>query len=207
MGNDGLAWFASALAFAVSMSATPGPNNAMVTASGATWGFRRTVPHMLGIAIGFPAMLVAVALGAGEILRAHPWAHETLRWVGAAYLLWLAWKIGTARVVDGAASAGKGGARPFGFVQAALFQWVNPKAWVIALGAVVTYTTAGGAALVGQAALLAAIFVLVTLPVLALWTLVGVGAARLLRTPASLRRFNVAMAALLVASLVPMVLG
>src|SRR5215212_1641242 len=70
---DGLAWLASATAFAVSMSATPGPNNAMVTASGATWGFRRTLPHMLGISVGFPGMLLAVALGAGEVLRARPW--------------------------------------------------------------------------------------------------------------------------------------
>lgn len=103
----GWAWFGSALAFALSMSATPGPNNAMVTASGATWGFRRTVPHLLGISLGFPAMLVAVALGAGGVLRAHPWLHEALRWVGAAYLLWLAWRIAVAE-------PGRTGCRPVG---------------------------------------------------------------------------------------------
>lgn len=210
MSGEDLAWLASALAFAVSMSATPGPNNAMVTASGANWGFRRTLPHMLGISVGFPVMLVAVSLGAGELLRAHPWAHDLLRWVGAAYLLWLAWRIATARPVT--ADGGEGGqvgkgAHPLGFVQAALFQWVNPKAWVIALGAVVTFTTASGAALVGQATLLAVMFLVVTLPVTALWTLAGVGAARLLRTPVALRRFNLAMAALLVASLAPLLLG
>ena len=79
------------------MAATPGPNNAMVAASGATWGFRRTLPHMLGVSVGFPVMLVAVALGAGELLRTRPWAHEALRWVGAAYLLWLAWHIAVSR--------------------------------------------------------------------------------------------------------------
>jgi threonine/homoserine/homoserine lactone efflux protein len=79
MALDGLAWFASATAFAVSMSASPGPNNTMVTASGATWGFRRTLPHMLGISLGFPAMIVAVALGAGEVLHRQPWIHEVLR--------------------------------------------------------------------------------------------------------------------------------
>jgi threonine/homoserine/homoserine lactone efflux protein len=209
---DGLAWLASATAFAVSMSATPGPNNAMVTASGATWGFRRTLPHMLGISVGFPAMLVAVALGAGEVLRARPWLHEALRWAGAAYLLWLAWKIGTAEPEPpGAAEARdpnqNGGSRPLSFVQAALFQWVNPKAWVIALGAVAAYTTAAGSGLAAQAAVLAVIFLLVTLPTVALWTLVGVGAARVLRTRRALRAFNLAMAALLVLSLAPMVLG
>jgi threonine/homoserine/homoserine lactone efflux protein len=210
---EGLAWLASATAFAVSMSATPGPNNAMVTASGATWGFRRTVPHMLGVSLGFPAMLVAVALGAGEVLRARPWLHEALRWVGAAYLLWLAWKIGAAEPGpppgQEARDPGRsgGGSRPLSFVQAALFQWVNPKAWVIALGAVAAYATAAGSGLVARAAMLALIFLLVTLPVVALWTLVGAGAARVLRTRRALRAFNLAMAALLVLSLAPMVLG
>ena len=208
---EGLAWLASATAFAVSMSATPGPNNAMVTASGATWGFRRTVPHMLGVSVGFPAMLVAVALGAGEVLRARPWLHEALRWAGVAYLALarLEDRRGRARAAGRAwtrPGIGKP-SRPLSFVQAALFQWVNPKAWVIALGAVAAYTTAAGSGLVAQAAVLASIFLLVTLPTVALWTLVGVGAARVLRTRRALRAFNLAMAALLVLSLAPMVLG
>lgn len=212
MQSVGLVWFASALAFAVSMSATPGPNNAMLTASGATWGFRRTVPHMLGISAGFPVMLAAVALGAGELLRAHPWAQATLRWAGAAYLLWLAWRIATARPAPPRdrgerASSGRAAGRPLSFMQAVLFQWINPKAWVIGLAAVMTQTTASGTALVAQAVLLAAIFVPVILLSGALWTLIGVGAARLLRTPSALRRFNVAMAALLVASLLPLLWG
>jgi threonine/homoserine/homoserine lactone efflux protein len=202
---SGLAWLFSAGAFAVSMSATPGPNNAMVTASGATWGFARTLPHMLGIALGFPLMLVAVSLGAGAALRGEPWVHDVLRWAGAAYLLWLAWRIATA--APGKQGEGRAGGRPMSFLQAALFQWMNPKAWVIALGAVVTYTTASGAALVVQAVVLAAIFALVILPSTALWTAAGVGAARLLRTPRALRAFNLAMAALLVGSLVPLLVG
>ncbi len=202
---DGWAWFASALAFAVSMSATPGPNNTMVAASGANWGFRRTVPHMLGVATGFALMLLVVALGAGEALRGRPWVHEVLRWVGVAYLLWLAWRIATARPGTDTTGGAKG--KPFSAVQAALFQWVNPKAWVIAIGAVVTYTTASGGALLGQVVLLAGMFLVVALPALAFWTMVGVGAARLLQTPDALRWFNRAMAALLVASLAPIVLG
>ena len=199
--SEGSVWFASAFAFALSMSATPGPNNAMVMASGASWGFRRTVPHMLGVSVGFPAMLLAVAFGAGGVIRDQPWLHEALRWIGAAYLLWLAWRIATA---DPSAGSAEAGGRPLSIVQAALFQWVNPKAWVIALSGVAAYTDAQ--AVVTQAAMLAALFLLVTLPVLAGWTLVGVGAAQLLQSRAALRAFNWAMAALLLLSLVPVLL-
>ncbi len=202
MHPDALAWFFSAVAFAVSMSATPGPNNAMVASSGATFGFARTLPHMVGIAIGFPVMLVAVAVGAGDLLRAAPSMHEILRWAGAAYLLWLAVRIATASpaVRDG---GGKRGSKPLSFIQAALFQWVNPKGWVIAISAVVTFTNAGSSAL-PKAAALAAIFFVVILPALAFWTLTGVGAARVLRTARAMRTFNLAMASLLVASVVPL---
>ena len=204
---DDAAWFASSLAFAVSMSATPGPNNTMLTASGANWGFRRTVPHLLGVVVGFPVMIVLVALGAGGLLRARPWLQDGLRWIGVAYLLWLAWKIGTARPALQQNGAARPVGRPLGFARAALFQLVNPKAWVIAVGAVVPYTTATGSALVAQALTLAMMFAVVTLPCCTLWTLTGVGTARLLRTQLALRRFNLALAGLLVASLVPMVFG
>lgn len=197
------AWFGGALAFAVSMSASPGPNNAMVAASGANWGFARTIPHMLGIAVGFPVMLVAVALGAGEALRAAPAAAEALRLVGALYLLWLAWNIARAEPGGEGAAAG----RPLGFWGAALFQWVNPKAWVIALGAVLAHTAGAPELVLAKSLALAVIFFVVTLPVVALWTGAGMGAARLLRTPAALRWFNRAMAALLVLSLVPLLAG
>ena len=200
----GLEWYISTAAFALSMSATPGPNNTMLTASGAAWGFRRTVPHMAGITVGFPAMLLAVSLGAGEVLRSRPWLHDALRWLGVAYLLWLAWHIARARPAVAGQSRSSG--RPLGFGQAALFQWINPKAWVIAAGAVVTYTTASGPALLGQAATIAAIFLVVSVPSTAVWTMAGVGASRLLRTPASLRVFNLVLAGLLVLSLAPLVL-
>jgi threonine/homoserine/homoserine lactone efflux protein len=209
MESIGAAWLVSALAFAVSMSASPGPNNTMLTASGANFGLRRTVPHMLGISIGFPAMLLAVALGAGELLRAHPLALAVLRWAGAAYLLWLAWRIATARPAtpkDGGEPAEIAG-RPFSFLQAVLFQWVNPKAWVIGLAAVLTQTTAIGAAQIAEAVLLALLFLAVTLVTSVFWILIGVGAAHVLRTPRALRGFNIAMAALLVASLLPLLWG
>lgn len=200
MAPHALAWFFSAVAFAVSMSATPGPNNAMVAASGATFGFSRTLPHMLGIAIGFPVMLIAVALGAGDLLRAAPAVHEFLRWAGAAYLLWLAFRIATS---SPSVKDAKSGAKPLSFVQAALFQWINPKGWIIAISAIVTFTSAGGHIL-PQAATLAAIFLVTIIPAIAFWTMTGVGAARLLRTVRGVRAFNLAMASLLVAAVVPL---
>lgn len=206
MRNDTFSWLASALAFAVVMSATPGPNNVMVASSGATFGFARTLPHLLGVAVGFPVMIVAVALGAGDLMRENPGLHEILKWGGAVYLAWLAVKIATARPATpaGASTSGPAGSRqgrtkPLNFLQAALFQWLNPKAWVITLSAVATYTTASG--VFAEASVLAVMFLVVTVPSLAFWTLMGVGVARLLPSAGALRVFNLVMAALLVVSL------
>lgn len=201
-----LAWLTSAFAFAVAMSATPGPNNAMVAASGATFGFARTWPHILGISLGFPLMVIAVAVGANGILHRYPQIHTVLKWLGAAYLLWLAWKIGSARPV-GLVNGAPGRQRPITFIQALLFQWVNPKAWVIAVGAIATYTDPGNGALIVQVAILAVMFLLVCIPATALWTGIGAGAARVLRTPTGLRLFNLTMAGLLIASLIPLLAG
>ncbi len=205
MRNDTFNWLLSALAFAVVMSATPGPNNVMVASSGATFGFARTLPHLLGVAVGFPVMIVAVALGAGDLMRDNPRLHEILKWGGAVYLAWLAVKIATARPsslgtsTSDVAGSRRGRTKPLNFLQAALFQWLNPKAWVITLSAVATYTTASG--VFAEALVLAVMFLVVTVPSLAFWTLMGVGAARLLPGAGALRVFNLAMAALLVASL------
>ena len=189
------AWLASATGFALAMTATPGPNNAMVAASAANFGLRRSLPHVLGIALGFPVMIVLVALGLAEVLAASPGLQAALRWVGTAWMLWLAWKIATAEPAT-AEVARRG--RPMTLVQAALFQWVNPKAWIIASGAILTY---------GRPWVLAIIFGLAAVGCLLGWAAIGLGTARLLRTPAALRWFNRAMAALLVLSLVPVVLG
>lgn len=198
MTADQIAWLGSVSAFALAMAATPGPNNAMVAASGARFGVARTLPHVLGITLGFPIMVLAVAIGAGQILASNPWLHTGLRWVGAAYILWLAWSIARPHA---AAIPGSDARRPLGLLPAALFQWVNPKAWIIAVGAVVTYT--GEGAPLAQTLSMAAVFGIVTLPAVLFWTVVGAGAARVLRTERALRRFDLAMAALLVASLIP----
>lgn len=201
-------WIASALAFATSMSATPGPNNAMLASSGSLWGFRRTVPHMLGIAIGFGFMLLAVAGGLGGLLVNHPTVLEVMRWLATAYLLYLAYRIATATPADADAhrpAPRKG--RPFTFLQAAAFQWVNPKAWIIVLSGLATLTTAANHTSFQLVLLLSATFVVVICFSAALWTSLGVTAARFLRTPRALRRFNLLMAALLVASIVMAIIG
>lgn len=199
-----MVWLFSAAGFAVSMSATPGPNNAMLAASGANFGLSRTVPHMLGVSVGFPVMFAAVALGIGGVLQAHPAIYGAMHWIGAAYLGWLAWRVATARPAHDTAKGRR--ARPLRFVEAAAFQWANPKAWLIALSGVAAYATQGGRIAPAQVLILAGLFLLVCLPTTTLWTGLGAGTARLLRNERRLRLFNVAMALLLVASLVPLLL-
>jgi threonine/homoserine/homoserine lactone efflux protein len=207
----GLAWLVSAGAFAIAMAGTPGPNNAMLTSSGSLWGFRRTVPHMLGISIGFPIMQVCVAAGLGSLLRENPSVLTVLRWLGAAYLLYLAWKIATTqpepRSSDDPEERRGASRRPMTFLQAALFQWVNPKAWLVTISALATVASVGGHPSTTRAFILAGVFLTVTLPITALWTMVGVGVSRVFTSARALRRFNVAMALLLVASLVSVLAG
>lgn len=188
------------LAFAIATTTTPGPNVLMVAAAAANHGVRATWPHILGIAVGFAFMLVVVALGLAGPFALSTSLHLAMKWAGAAWLLWLAWKIARS------AAPGEGPSRPpLGFVGAALFQWVNPKAWMIALAAVPAFTTPGGDQR-AEVARLAIVFLLVAIPGTLVWALFGVGARRVLRAPAALRGFNWAMAALLIASLVPMFL-
>jgi threonine/homoserine/homoserine lactone efflux protein len=185
------------LAFAVATSITPGPNVLMVAASAANNGVRATVPHMVGIAAGFAAMLVIVGLGLAAPFAAWPALHLALKWAGGAWLLVLAWKIARA------GAPGEGPSRPpLGFVGAALFQWVNPKAWMIAMAAIPAFTTPAGDTLT-ETLRIAAAFVLVGFPCTLAWAWLGAGAARVLRAPRALRAFNIVMAALMVASIVP----
>ncbi len=188
--------FLALLGFAFVTSVTPGPNNMMLLASGVNFGFRRTVPHMLGIGAGCALMVFLVGLGLAGIFRAWPPALTLLKVLSVAYMLWLAWKIAHAA----APGEGRARARPMTFVQAAAFQWVNPKAWAMALGAVAAYLpdpSPHGAALVASA------FALVNLPSVSVWAAAGQGLRRWLDDPRRLRAFNVTMALLLVASLWP----
>jgi len=181
--------------FALSSTLTPGPNNVMLLASGANFGLRATGPHMLGISIGFPVMVFAIGLGLGAVFEQFPELHEILRWAGGAYLLWLAWKIATAAGMGATEKRGK----PFTFLQAAGFQWVNPKAWIMAVSAFSVYSTPDMATL-PQSLLFGAIFLAISFPSCGIWAAFGSVIGRLLKSPHALRAFNIAMAALLAAS-------
>ena len=184
--------------FAFATAGTPGPNNMMLLASGANFGFRRTVLHILGISAGLGVMVAAMGLGLGGVFKAFPVLHDALKWVGGAYMLWLAWKIATAKGV----ADKQAGARPMTFLQAAAFQWVNPKAWAMALTAATTYMPDGSTAGVF---LVAGTFMLVGAPCSAAWAGFGQGLRPFLDRPRVLRAFNLTMAALLVVSLYPLV--
>jgi threonine/homoserine/homoserine lactone efflux protein len=189
-------WIVAFAFFALSMSASPGPNNVMVTASGANFGFRRTLPHMFGVAFGFPVMLLCVGVGVGALLANHSEIQTGLRVIGSLYLLYLAWRI--ARAGDLEVGASK--PRPMTFLEAAVFQWFNPKAWLIAVGALGTYAPSGEP-LAPNLLIMGLIFILACLPSVGFWTLIGAGVGRLLSTQSAMRIFNISMAALLVASL------
>lgn len=182
-------------AFALATSITSGPNNMMLMASGANFGLRRTAPHALGVGIGFTLMIVLVGVGLMELFDLFPVLNSVLKVVSVVYMLWLAWKIANA----GAPSDGEGpGGRPMSFVQAMLFQWVNPKAWSMALTAIALYAPDRNLAAV---LLVALVFGIINLPSTSLWAVMGVSLRGWLSSPARLRAFNWTMAALLVGSL------
>jgi threonine/homoserine/homoserine lactone efflux protein len=183
--------------FALVGSFTPGPNTVMVTASGAAFGFARTMPHMLGVTIGFTAMVFAVGLGLGQIVAAVPQAHWWLRIAGSAYLLYLAWRIARA----GDPGAGEAARKPLTFLEAALFQWINPKALTLAFGVITAFTTATGNLWI-ELSVIAAIFALACFPALVVWCLFGVAIRRLLTSPRALRITNLVLAALVALSVV-----
>ncbi|WP_424965731.1 LysE family translocator [Dinoroseobacter sp. S375] len=189
------------MTFALVSSITPGPNNLMVLASGANFGIRRTVPHLLGISLGHAFMVLLLGLGLGQVFVTWPVFHTVLKIASVAYMGWLAWKIANAAAPEGAETEG----RPFTFLQAAAFQWVNPKAWVMGVTAVTVYTAPGAGAL--GAVLVAAAFCATNFPSVSIWAWMGTQVARWLSSPGRLRVFNWSMAVLLMASLVPILLG
>ena len=188
------------IAFAFAASVTPGPNNALVTANAAANGWRATWPHILGHGAGFSLMIVLVGAGLAGVLAAQPLLAAAMRWGAMAWLVWLAFKI-----ASGPVDAAAGGGMRFGFVKAVLFQWVNPKAWLLALSIAAAWVRPDEAAL-PQLLVIGAVFFLVTPPSCIPWALLGEGAARLLGPGRRMRVFNIAMAIVLVVSMLPMVL-
>lgn len=187
------------LGFAFVTSVTPGPNNMMLLASGVNFGLRRTLPHMLGISLGCGFMVFVLGLGVAGIFRSWPAALLLLKILSVAYMLWLAWKIAhSAAPGEGQAATGQ----PLSALQAAAFQWVNPKAWAMALGAVTAYVAIPS---VEAYLAVAAGFILAGLPAIALWAAAGQALRGWLQEPGRLRVFNWSMALLLVASLWPVI--
>ena len=183
--------------FAVVSSGTPGPNNLMLMTSGLNFGVRRTLPHFWGVDLGFALMTLLVGLGLAEIFVRAPILLVGLKWLGAAYLVWLAWKIARSGPLKG----GTARAKPLTFLQAAAFQWVNPKAWIMAITACATYTDPNRYTL--SVLLIAAVFAVVTAPCSGAWVGFGAALQRWLTNPRNLAIFNYTMAALLIASLYP----
>jgi threonine/homoserine/homoserine lactone efflux protein len=195
--------FAAFVLFATVTLFTPGPNNAMLMASGLTYGWRRALPHLFGVVLGFGLMVALVGLGLGAVLAANPILYGVLKYVGAAYMLYLAWKIATA-IPRGGEGDSRPNGRPISFVEAALFQWVNPKAWIMAVGAVSTY--AGIAPFPWNVITIASVFTLVGFASSGAWVGLGAGLQRLITDPRRQRLVNVVLALGLALSIVPVFL-
>ncbi|TPK21146.1 LysE family translocator [Mesorhizobium sp. B2-5-9] len=191
--------FLALLLYALVTSVTPGPNNFMLLASGVNFGIVRTIPHMLGISIGFLVLLLAVGFGLGAVLTAFPALHTGLKIAGAVYLLYLAWKIAMSRSLSG---KGETDARPMRFIDAAAFQWVNPKAWVMAITAMAVYTNPERPFL--SVILIGVAFTVVNLPSVSVWAGFGTALRGFLSDPVRLKWFNIGMGVLLAATLWPM---
>ena len=185
--------------FALVTSITPGPNNTMLLASGVNFGFRRTMPHLFGISIGVAILMLCVGFGLGEAFRRVPVLYTVLEAASVAYLLYLAWRIGT----SGEVKAHGAKPRPMTFIEAAAFQWVNPKAWMMVLTAATTVQLSADYGM--NAAWMSVVFILIGFPCICLWAAFGQGLRRFLSNPRALRVFNVTMAVLLILSLYPLV--
>ncbi|WP_253445283.1 LysE family translocator [Halomonas sp. Y3] len=199
MANDYLTWLLAIASFAFVMTFTPGPNNIMLATSGANFGLKRSMPHVMGVAFGFPAMLIVVAVGIGYVFQ-FPVVRGVLRMVGLAYILYLAYLIATANALRGTRQS-----RPISFWQAAGFQWINPKAWAQAIGATSAYLSLDFDKY-AQIAAMALVFLPIGIASSWIWAAFGVRIATFLDTPAKLRTFNVVMATALLVTILPVIL-
>jgi threonine/homoserine/homoserine lactone efflux protein len=193
-----LALIIAAVPFLAAMGFTPGPNNILVASSGVNYGFRATLPHIMGVTIGYPLMLLIVGLGLAKLFIAMPLIHVVLKYICIVYLLYLAWRIAMASAMGEARRT----AKPLTFMQAAAFQWVNGKGWVVALSAVTTYTVVNPT-LPLQMIALALLALGITFASVCSWTFFGSLLRQFLHTPSRRRLFNLSMAALLVLSILP----
>ncbi len=191
--------FIGLVVFAAIAAFTPGPNNTMLMASGINFGFRRTMPLIMGVMVGFPFMIGCIGLGLGKIFEIYPIIYTVMKYVGAGYMLWLAWKIATEKPAgDGVKDVGQ----PISFFQACALQWVNPKAWVMAVTSLSAYTMASSYYVgVGFVVAVAAVMGIGSATT---WAMFGVGLKHILNDVRYFRIINVALGLSLAASLVPM---
>ena len=193
-------YYLSIILFCLVTSITPGPNNIMLMSSGLNHGVLKTVPHISGIIVGFPLMVAALGFGLGTLFLNYPVIHQVIKIAGISYLLFLAWKIAN----TSNANTGKPLKEPLTFMQAAAFQWLNPKAWVIGIGAIATFTTVGNIEI--QVIIIVFTYLFVGAFSMGLWLLMGASLQKILRSQNQLKVFNITMAILLVLSIVPIVI-
>lgn len=191
--------FSALVIFAAISAYTPGPNNTLLMASGINFGYRRTLPLVLGVCIGFPLMIACVGLGLGKIFAAFPLIYTVLKYAGAAYMVWLAWKIASSAPTSNQKTKVS---YPMTFLQGAAFQWVNPKGWVMAVTSLSTYTVA--AQYYTGVAAITAVYVVMGFTSASAWALFGMALKQVMSDPRWFRFINGILALLLVASLIPM---
>lgn len=195
-------FYLSILIFAISSTVTPGPNNIMILTSGLNYGVKKSIPHLLGISFGFPMMIIVIGFGFSIIFERYPVFNEVIKILGVVYLLYLAWLIASSSPVSLEGKRSK----PLNFFQAALFQWVNPKAWVVATGAVSAYTSVSSDIL-AQVIFIALAFLIVAIPSLSVWLIFGVGIKKYLKSARHQKLFNLSMALLLIGSIIPVLIS
>lgn len=191
----------SITSFAMASCMTPGPNNLMLLSSGLTFGYRRTIPHALGINFGFPVMVLCVGLGVGKLFETFPFIYTVLKAVGISYLLWMAWHIANTK---GSSSTDNKNDKPFTFLQAALFQWINPKAWIMAVTSTAAFITDHQMAFM-QVMIIAFIYFVCAIFSTSSWSLGGVMLKRFIQNERLVQIFNIAMAILIVGSILPFI--
>ncbi len=191
----------SITSFALASTMTPGPNNIMLLSSGLTFGYKRTIPHALGINFGFPVMVICVGLGVGKLFEVFPFVYTVLKVVGISYLFWMAWHIANTK---GSPATQNKNDKPFTFFQAALFQWVNPKAWVVAITSTAAFITDHQIAFI-QVMTIACIFFFCGILSTNSWSLGGVMLKKFIQNERFVKIFNITMAILIVGSILPFV--
>ena len=186
--------------FTVVAAITPGPNNLMVLASGVNFGWRKSIPHVLGVVAGFPSVAIILAIGLGDVLEANPDIHRFVRWPGVLFILYLAWNIATARDIGSAPLR----SRPLTFIEAWLFQWINPKAVVVILSTFVVYTSSEYP-IFGQVMVIALVYAISAAGATMTWLFLGVNLKKILKKSSHLRWFNLTMALLLIVAVLPII--